>query len=74
MAQAPGVQNKRFPIAPSSFGVAARYRRSLNGKNLSKQWPAVVSAVRTECPSSAVHIVFEQMVLICHLVEGAIVA
>lgn len=36
---------------------------------LSKEWTTAVSSVRPERPSSAVYIVFEQLALICHLVE-----
>lgn len=41
---------------------------------LSKQRLATVSTKRPERLSSAIHIVFEQMALICHLVEGTFVA
>lgn len=68
--RAPGVLNNdsQSPLARSVW-------EKSEWKNLlSKQRPAVVFAVRPERLSSAVHIVFEQLALICHLVEGAFVA
>lgn len=41
---------------------------------LSKQWTTAVSSVRLKRLSSVVYIVFEQLALICHLVEWAFVA
>lgn len=65
----------RPSLAPS--GSAAREKPEWRKKKknlLSKQRLAAVSAARPERLSSAVHIVFEQLPLICHLVEGAFVA
>lgn len=64
----------RPSLAPS--GSAAQEKPEWRKKKnlLSKQRLAAVSAARPERLSLAVHIVFEQLPLICHLVEGAFVA
>lgn len=64
-----------IPSRPSLAQCGSAVQEKSEWKNLlSKQRPAAVSAVRPERLSSAVHIVFEQLALICHLVEGAFVA
>lgn len=75
---APGGLNNDSQSPPYPLGVGEQ-RSAAQGepewKNLlSKQRPAAVSAARPQRLSSAVHIVFEQLALICHLVEGAFVA
>lgn len=71
----PWSTDKRFPVTPCSLGVGVQCRRSLNGKIFCpNNGTAAVSAMCPERLSSAVHIVFEQLALICHLVEGAFVA
>lgn len=74
--RAPGVLNNdsQSPLA-RLLGVGVQRRRSLNGKIFCpNNGSAAVSAARPERLSSAVHIVFGQLALICHLVEGAFVA
>ncbi len=63
------------PSRPSLAQCGSAAQEKSEWKNLlSKQRLAAVSAARLERLSSAVHIVFEQLALICHLVEGAFVA
>lgn len=45
----------------------SRWKKKKKKKLLSKQGLTAVSAARPEHLSSAVHIVFEQLALICHL-------
>lgn len=71
--RAPGVLNNDSQSPLARCGSAVQEKSEW--KNLlSKQRPAAVSAARPERLSSAVHIVFEQLALICHLFEGAFVA
>lgn len=64
-----------IPSRPSLSRCGSAAQEKSEWKNLlSKQRPAAVSTARPERLSSAVHIVFEQLALICHLVEGVFVA
>lgn len=73
--RAPGVLNNdsQSPLARSVWECSAG-EVWMEKNLLSKQRSAAVSAARPERLSSAVHIVFGQLALICHLVEGAFVA
>lgn len=70
---APGVLNNDSQSPLTECGSTAQEKSEWENL-LSKQLTIAVSSVRPERLSSAVYIVFEQLALICHLVEVAFVA
>lgn len=78
------VLNERAPGEPNNDSQSCYFSRrgsaaqgseySLNGKLVCpNNCPAAISAARPQRLSSALHIVFEQLVIICHLVRAVFV-